>query len=163
MLTLPRLVERAAQTYVAVNQEVSIPFDAVIDPLMGEVASWLEGHGVKEFGPAIFKYNRVVMPELGMEFGFVAADPPEGDKRIVRGTLPAGTYVTVTYVGPYDDLESATAVVIGRAREKGIVWDSEETPNGEIFAARFELYRSGPKDEPDPQKWETQIFIKTRE
>jgi hypothetical protein len=162
MLTLPKLAERAATHFAAVAAEVHIPFEAAIGPLMDEAAGYLDRTGVAGFGPALFLYDVVQMPRLDMRFGFVTPEPVAGDDRVRPGVLPAGRYVTVTYTGPYDDLESVTAVVIGWAKQKGVEWDSTAGPDGERFAARFEIYLNGPMDEPDPQKWETEIWIKTR-
>ena len=161
MLTLPKIVERDATHYAAVAADVNIQFGEAIGPLMGEAAAYLEGAGVQELG-AVFKYDVVYMPRLEMQFGFLTAGAATGNDRVKPGVLPAGNYVTVTYVGPYEDLEQATAVVIGWARLVGIEWDSTPVPGGERFVSRFEIYRNGPMDEPDPNKFETEIWIKTR-
>jgi hypothetical protein len=162
MLTLPRIVERDAQHYAAVAAEVHMPFGEAIGPLMGEAVGYLDGTGVKGFGPAVFRYNVIDMPRLEVELGFVTPAPVAGSGRVRPGVLPAGKYVTVIYTGHYDNLGSATGVVIGWAKENGIEWDSTSDPEGEHFASRFEIYPNGPDDEPDPQKWETEIWIKTR-
>lgn len=161
MLTLPRIVEREAQHYAAVSAEVHIPFGEQIGPLMGEAAGYLAGTG-SDFGPAVFKYNVIDMPRLEVELGFVTPSAVAGNARVRPGVLPAGRYVTTTYFGHYDNLESVTAVVIGWAKQKGIEWDSTPGPDGESFVSRVEIYPNGPDDEPDPEKWETQIFIKIR-
>jgi hypothetical protein len=161
MLTLPKLVDRDATHYAAVAQEVRAPFGDVIPALMDEAAGYLAGAG-GEFGPAVFRYDVIDMPRLEMQFGFVTPKAVAGNARVKPGVLPAGKYVTVTYVGPYDDLESVTAVVIGWARQKGLEWDSTPGSNGERFVSRFEIYLNGPMDEPDPQKWQTEIWIKTK-
>jgi effector-binding domain-containing protein len=162
VLTLPKIVERQATHYAAVAAEVSIPFGEAIGPAMDAAAGYLEGAGVKDFGPAVFKYDVIDMPRLEMQFGFVTPGAVAGNERVKPGILPAGKYVTVTYVGPYDDLEQATAVVIGWARLVGVEWDSTQAPGGERFVSRFEIYNNGPMDEPDPNKFETEIWIKTR-
>lgn len=162
MLTLPMLVDRDAMHYAAVAQEVRIPFGEAIGPLMDEAAGYLAGAGVGDFGPAVFRYDVIDMPRLEMQFGFVTPNAVAGNARVKPGVLPAGRYVTVTHVGPYDDLESATAMVIGWARQKRIEWDSTPAANGERFGSRFEIYLNGPMDEPDPQKWQTEIWIRTR-
>ena len=162
MLTLPRIVERKATHYAAAAAEVSIPFGDAIGPLMDEAAGYLESAGVKDFGPAVFKYDVIDMPRLEMQFGFVTPEAVKGNDRVKAGVLPAGKYVTVTYVGPYDDLEQATAVVIGWARLVGVEWDSTSDATGERFVSRFEIYNNGPMDEPNPNKFETEIWIKTR-
>jgi hypothetical protein len=162
MLTLPKLTDRAATHYAAVAADVRIPFGEAIGPRMDEAAGYLAGAGVEGFGPAVFRYDVIDMPRLEMQFGFVTPGAVAGNDRVKPGVLPAGKYVTVTYIGPYDDLESVTAVVIGWAKQKGIEWDSTPGPGGERFASRFEIYHNGPMDEPDPQKWETEIWIKAK-
>ncbi|RYE10650.1 MAG: AraC family transcriptional regulator [Hyphomicrobiales bacterium] len=162
MLTLPKIVERPATYYAGVPAEVTMPFDAAIGPLMGEAAAYLAGAGVRDFGPALFKYDVIDMPRLEMQFGFATPGPVNGSERVSAGTIPAGRYATLTYTGPYDDLESVTAVLIGWARQKGIEWDSTATAAGERFVSRLEIYLNGPDDEPDPQKLVTEIWIKVR-
>ena len=49
MLTLPSLVDRSAQPYVAIREKVTIPFTPVIDTVMQEVAGWLQD-GVRLIG-----------------------------------------------------------------------------------------------------------------
>ena len=162
MLTLPKIVERKATHYAAVAAEVTIPFGDAIGPRMDETAGYLDSAGVEDFGPAVFRYDVIDMPRLEVQFGFVTPNAVAGNGSVKPGVLPAGKYVTVTYVGPYDDLEQATAVVIGWARLVGVEWDSISGPNGEHFVSRFEIYNNGPMDEPDPNKFETEIWIKTR-
>lgn len=158
----PKIVDSEARPYAAVAAEVRMPFDADIDPLMGEAAGYLERAGVKAFGPAVFRYNVIDMPRLEMEFGFFTPGPVAGEGRVQAGVLPAGRYVTATYVGPYDDLERVTGEIIAWARENGVEWDSEGKPDGDHFVSRAEIYLNGPMDEPDPAKWETEIWIKTK-
>jgi hypothetical protein len=162
VLTLPKIVDRAETHYAAIAQELRIPFGEAVGPLLDEAAGYLSGAGGGSFGPAVFRYDVIDMPRLEMQLGFVTPKAVAGNDRVKPGILPAGKYVTVTYTGPYDDLESVTAVVIGWARQKAIEWDSTPGPNGEHFASRFEIYLNGPVDEPDPQKWQTEIWIKTR-
>ena len=162
MLTLPSLVDRPAQPYVAIREKVTIPFTAVIDKVMPEVAGWLQAKGVERFGPAVFRYNVIDMPRLDVEMGFAPPKPLKGEGRIAAGMLPAGRYATLIHWGHYEKLMDATAALIGWVKEKGIAWDSTAGADGEHFASRFELYPNGPMDTPDPEKWETQIFIKVR-
>ncbi|MBI4921565.1 MAG: hypothetical protein HY834_07425 [Devosia nanyangense] len=55
---------------------------------MPEMAGWLQEKGVERFGPALFKYNVIDMPELEMELGFAPPGPPDGDGRVISGVLP---------------------------------------------------------------------------
>lgn len=162
MMTPPTIVKRRATPYLAIAREAVIPFGAVISKTMPKVDRWLAKNGV-EHGPAIFRYNRIKMPELGMEFGFVLPRKHAGDGDIVAGVLPAGRYATVTYWGPYRHLINVTATLIGWAKECGHAFDMTTGRDGQHFASRFELYENGPQDEPDPDKLETSIFIKLRD
>ncbi len=162
MLTLPKIVERAAQHYAAVAAELTIPFDEQIGPLMGEAAGYLGGAGLQGFGPAVFRYNFIDMPRLDLELGFVTPGPVAGTARVKPGVLPAGRYATVTYTGPYDNVMDATATLVGWAKERGVEWDSTPDGPGERFVSRFEIYPNGPDDEPDPNKWITEIWIKVK-
>ena len=162
-MTQPRLVEREATHYVSVAAEVRVPFGDAIGPLMDEAAGYLAGAGVEGFGPAVMKYDIIDMPRLEMRFGFVTPAPVTGNARVKPGILPGGKYVTLTYFGHYDNLEKVTGTVIDWASQNGIKWDSTGGPDGERFASRFEIYPNGPMDEPDPEKWETQIWIKVKD
>lgn len=162
MLTLPKIVERAAQHYAAVAAEVDIPFDQQIGPLIGEAAGYLDSAGVTGFGPAVFRYNVIDMPRLELELGFVTPGPVAGTARVKPRVLPAGRYATVTYTGHYDNVMDATATLVGWAKERGVEWDSTSDARGERFVSRFEIYPNGPDDEPDPDKWITEIWIKVK-
>lgn len=162
MLTPPKIVERAATHYAAVTQEVTMPFGEAIGPLMGEAATYLGSTGT-DFGFAMFKYDIIDMPRLVIQFGFLTPTPVTGTDRVKPGVLPAGKYVTATYTGHYDNVERATGEVIDWAQANGVEWDSTPEDRGERFVSRFEIYPNGPDDEPDPNRWITEIWIKTRD
>lgn len=163
MLTLPGIVERSAQPYVAIRQRVRIPFGEVVGPVMGELFGAINAKGSQPVGPVFFKYNIVAMPDLEMDFGVPVAAPIVAEGRLVSGTLPAGRYAELTYWGHYDNLTDVNGVLIGWARQRGIVLDATEAPDGEHFAARLEIYHNGPDEEPDPDKWKTTLIIKIKD
>jgi effector-binding domain-containing protein len=160
-MTPPAIVKRRATPYVAIPREAVIPFGSVISKTLPKVDRWL-GKNEIEHGPAFFRYNRIKMPELGMEFGFLLPKKHYGEGEIIAGTLPAGRYATTTHWGHYRNLMNVTATLIGWARQCGHEFEMTVGRDGEHFASRFELYENGPADEPDSEKWETSIFIKVR-
>ncbi|MDR3472030.1 MAG: GyrI-like domain-containing protein [Devosia sp.] len=163
MLTLPKIVERGAQPYVAIRRTVKIPFGDVIDATMPKLFQWLAANGVEPAGPPFFKYNVIDMAnDLEMEFGVPTSTLRDPDGVVVTGTLPAGRYATVVNHGHYDQLMDATMVLIGWAKERGLSWDVEQTPKGDKFAGRFEVYPNDPREVPNPDDWETEIWIKLR-
>lgn len=163
MLTLPKVVKRPKQAYVAIREKVKIPFGKAVDRVMPELFSQLGAQGIEPAGPVFFKLNIVDMPRLEMEFGVPVGPRAKGSGRLIHGVLPAGRYAEVRYVGHYKNLLDVNAVLIGWAKERGLQWDSVTEPDGEHFAARFETYPNGPQDEPDPDKWETILRIKLRD
>jgi effector-binding domain-containing protein len=161
MLTLPKLVERPAQPYVAMRRTVRLPFRAVIEATMPKLFQWVGAHNIEPVGPPFFKYNVIDMAnDLEIEFGVPTATMPAADAETVSGTLPAGRYATLTYHGHYDNLVEATAVLIGWVRLHRLEFDMEATPKGDRFASRLEIYASDPKEVPNPDDWETTLMFK---
>ncbi len=160
MLTLPRIVERSSQPFVAFREQVTVPFNDVVDRAYGELFGWLAAKGIAPAGAPFIKYNLIAMPELELEFGVPTAVPVPANGRVVAGALPAGRYATVSYWGGYENLMDVNAVLIGWAKEKGLKWDAVETPAGDRFASRLEIYETDPRQEPDQNKWQTDVAIK---
>jgi effector-binding domain-containing protein len=99
--------------------------------------------------------------ELEIELG-VPADVRAADGgRIRPGILPAGRYVVLRHVGPYDGLVAGNAALLDWAREHELELDSWETDRGTAWRSRVEHYLTDPAAEPDPAKWETEIAYLT--
>lgn len=161
-MTPPSIVKRRATPYVGVAREAVIPFGSVISKSVPKVAKWLDKNEI-EHGPLIFRYNRIRMPDLSIELAFLLPKTHAGEGEIGAGVLPAGRYATTTLWGHYRNLMNVTATLIGWANQCGHKFDVTTSRDGDHFASRFELYENGPADEPDPDKWETSIFIKLKD
>jgi effector-binding domain-containing protein len=122
MLTLPKIVERAEQPYVAIMANVAMrEIGPTAQTLLPEVFGWLAARGTAPAGAPFFKYNVIDMArQLEIEFGVPTADAVNGDARVHHGRLPAGRYAWLVHRGPYDELYDANAVLIGWAKERGI-------------------------------------------
>lgn len=163
-MTLPKLVERQAQPYVAMRRTVKIPFGDTIDATMPKLWRWIGEHHVEPVGPPFFKYNVIDMANgIEMEFGAPTAEVLAADDDVVTGTLPAGQYATITYHGHYDQLVDVTAVLIGWVAERGLKFDVQPTPNGDRFAGRIEIYPNDPREVTNPDDWETILAFKLAE
>jgi effector-binding domain-containing protein len=164
MLTLPKIIERPAQPYVAMRRRVRIPFGPVIDATMPKLFKWIGDHRVEPSGPPFFKYNVIDMAkELEIEFGVPTLALLAADADVITGTIPAGRYATLTYHGHYDNLVEVTSVLIGWAKLHQIDFDMEETPEGDKFAARLEIYPNDPREVTNPEDWETVLMFKLRD
>ncbi len=161
-LTLPTIVERVAQPYVAARRKVTIPFDDAIGPAISEVLAWLATQQAEPNGPFFIKYNLIDMPRLEVEFGFPTSSLLPASEGIVTGMLPSGRYQTLTYHGHYDELVHVTAMFQAWGAVDGVTYDSEPTPDGERFACRLETYTNDMASLP-PAQWETILAVKLRD
>jgi effector-binding domain-containing protein len=162
MITSPKIVERGEQPYVAVKSVVSMKeIGAVAGKFLGEIFGWAAGHGLAPAGAPFFKYNVVDMERgLEIEFGVPTASLVTGDDRVLAGVLPAGRYASLVYRGPYEQLYDANAALLDWIKEQGLAMDVKESPDGDRFGCRLEIYLTDPAVEKDPQKGETEVAIK---
>lgn len=159
----PKVVERSAQPYVALRRQVMVPFGKDVKKAMKQLAREIKTQGIQGAGAAIFKYNIVKMPELEIEFGFEVDQPQATTGELLSSALPAGRYAELTFFGPYRHLYKVNGALIDWSREKGLVFDATEEPDGDHFASRVEFYPNGPDDEPDPAKLKTIVAIRLKD
>ena len=163
MITLPKIIDRKSQRYVAVRFPVVIPFGNDLDPAFDELFASFTTAGVEPNGMEFIKYNLINMPRLEIEVGMTTNEEIPLSSRMIEGELPAGRFVSLTYTGPYDNLLDVTAMLVGWAKEKALKWDSHDTPTGEQFACRLEVYNNNPSIEPDPRRLQTTLLFKLTE
>jgi effector-binding domain-containing protein len=157
----PEITTRAEQPYVAISAQVTMAELGGLAARFGEVFGWLGAHGIAPAGPPFFKYNAIDMArELDMEAGVPVTAPMDGDGPVVARVLPAGRYVTVTHVGHPKDLAQATAELLDWAGREGLKWDMTTGDRGEQWASRVEFYLTDPNQEPDMNKWLTQLAFR---
>lgn len=157
----PQIETRAEQPYAAIAARVTMAEIATVADRLSEVFAWLGAHGAQPAGPPFFKYDEIDMArELLIEGGVPVASPVQGDETVVAGVLPAGRYVTLMHVGHPKSLEQATAKLLAWAREQGLRWDMAPGEQGEVWGSRLEFYLTDPSDEPDMDKWVTQLAFR---
>ena len=157
--TEPTIIERPAEPYlslpVSVNMETIGP---AIPDSHARLLAWMSEHDVEPAGPPFVRYNLIDMErELEIEVGLPIRIGVAGDGAIAAGALPAGRYASLIHVGPYEELIDANAALQDWALAKGLAFDMAETPDGDRFGSRLELYLTDPVEEPDPAKWRTEV------
>jgi effector-binding domain-containing protein len=162
MRTLPKIVERAEQPYVAITAKVTMrKIGPTAESLLPEVFGWLAKRGIAPAGAPFFKYNVIDMErQLEIEFGVPTSEMVAGDARVHPGRLPVGRYASLVHRGPYKELYDANAALIGWANERAIRFDVEKTDAGDRFGCRLEIYRTDPRKEPNPANFETEVAIR---
>ena len=160
MLGTPQIVERAAQPYVAIKAFVTMQtLGQVLPALHPEVRAWLKRAGVPIAGDPFFKFNVIDMDhELEVEVGFPVPRIVPGDEVVLAGELPKGRYATMTHKGHPDGLVGAVEALRQWAASEGLDWDMTETPKGERWGARLEIYELEPLGDMD--EWSTELAFR---
>ena len=157
----PEIEARAEQPYVAIRASVTVAQLPGLGARFGEVFAWLGAHGLTPAGPPFFRYNVIDMErELEVEAGVPVAAAADGDGHIVAGLLPGGRYATFMYVGHPKGLVDATGTLLDWAAEQGLKWDMSPGDGGERWACRLEIDLTDPSEEPDMDRWLTQLVFR---
>jgi effector-binding domain-containing protein len=158
----PRIEERAAQHYAGIQATVPMGgISGAVDEAFPELLGWLAKTGTAPAGPPFIRFLVIDMEALlQLEFGVPVAARVTGNGRIQPGVLPAGRYVVLRHIGPYDGpdgLIPANAALQQWAQDHGLEFDMRDTPEGSAWGGRFEEYITDPSTEPDPANWETDV------
>jgi effector-binding domain-containing protein len=157
----PSVVPRPAQPYAAIHGTVTMQTIPAIADRITEVFGWLAGRGIDPAGPPFLRYDLIDMErQLVIEAGVPVASEVSGDGAVQPGVLPAGRYAVYTHVGPFDQLIPAVRYLLDWAAERGLAWDMTQTPEGDRWGCRLEIYGTNPAEEPDPAKWETELAFR---
>jgi hypothetical protein len=158
----PEVVQQPEQPYVAVTGAVTMETIPEIADRLDEVLAWLAAHGQQPVGPPFFRYRVIAMERrLLMEAGAPTATLLDGaDGEVRAGLLPAGRYVTRTYVGHPTDLVQVTADLLAWTERQGLTFDVAPSAEGEVWGARLEWLESDPAVEPDMNRWRTRLAFR---
>ena len=161
-MTEPKIIERADQPYVAIRANVTMAkLGETLPPLHGEVFGWLGSRGIEPAGAPFWKYNVIDMErELEVEVGVPVAGQADGDDRVLAGVLPAGRYASLMHTGHPSTLIDATRALLEWAAKEGLAWDVVDTPDGQRWTARLEVYETDPDEQPDMNKWVTELAFR---
>jgi effector-binding domain-containing protein len=159
MMTEPTLEDRIAQYYVGIRSHVTMQELPTAMDRLDEVFHWLDRKGEAPTGAPFIRYLLVDMEaKLEIDVALPVASALAGEGRIIADVLPAGRYVTLLYTGDYRNLVGVTAELLAWAEKRGLRWDTwPGSPRGEGWRARIEIYLTNPAEEPDPEKWQTEI------
>ncbi|KFC72562.1 Transcriptional regulator, effector-binding domain/component [Devosia sp. LC5] len=164
MLTLPEIIDRPAQPYAFIR--FTVRMDQMKQPAdegFSALFAWLGQRGIQPIAAPFYNYRRINMSEtLDVEAGVPIAELVDGEGQIETGTLPAGKFVTLDWVGHYDGLMGATAMLIGWVRLTQVELDMTTKGQDDFFACRLEIYETDPSEEPDAEKWRTQLAFKVK-
>lgn len=165
MLTTPQIETRPQSPYAYVRFTVTMnDMQRPANEGFPLLFSTLARQGINPVGPAFYNYRRIDMADtLDVEAGVAVerAGRDEGD--VLFGKLPAGKFANATWHGHPDGLIGATGQLIDWVNNQGLAFDMEAKSNGDYFACRLEIYQSDPVEDPDMDKWQTELAFKLRD
>ena len=159
-------VAAGAAPYATPDELIDI-FDSLADRIP-ELFDWLAQRGQKPSGAPFFRYLIIDMErELQIEAGVPVSAPlnlaPDASSSAVSAeTLPGGRFVRAFFVGYPDGLEEATAELLRWAEAQDLRWrwDMNDTPIGERWGCRIEIYHTDPLEQPDMNAWRTELAFR---
>jgi len=156
LLEPPRVVERPQQDYLGIR--VVTPFRGMLstrNELINELDGWLNAHGIDDVGPFFLRLHVIDMScPMDLEVGVVTPGPLTGDARVQSAVLPSGRYATLTY---RNHSIRANRALIEWAAAQDIAFDRRDVAEGDLFACRYEAFRTDPRTEPRETKWEVEL------
>ena len=145
-----RTTKMGAQPYLGIRATTTLDKLAeIMGPLFGEVYGYIQQRGQPPAGMPFTIYHSMEGDTVELECGMPVASPIAGMDRIQAGELPAGTMVTVTHFGPYEDLGNTWAQLTEWIGSQGL----------KAAGPPWEVYVTDPGAEPDRSKWRTDIFF----
>ena len=161
----PQIIERLPQPYVGVREAVTMSTLSRVADRIPELFDWLAQRGQAPSGPPFFRYLIIDMErELQVEAGVPVSAPfdlsTEAGSAVSAETLPGGRFVRAFFVGHPDGLEKATAELLQWAETQDLRWDMNDTPIGERWGCRIEIYHTDPLEQPDMNAWRTELAFR---
>ncbi|NIJ54422.1 GyrI-like domain-containing protein [Dyadobacter arcticus] len=161
MLSEPKIEHLPERPYLVIQKSVhqrDIP--NILPPLIPEVKEWMNHHRIEPAGVDFFHYKSMnVQGEMGCEVGFTVHALVQGDGRIVGGAFPAGTYASIVYTGDFKNMMEGHMALESWIKTQGLK-EKTTTSEGLVeWGGRTEFYLIDPDNEPDPNKWQTEIMF----
>ena len=121
---------------------------AAMGESFGKVFAAIGKAGAIPAGPVFARYFDFGREDVDFECGAVVAAPLPGDGEVQAGELGGGEAAVGVHTGPYDTLHETysamRAWIAGQGRAPSTVM--------------WEVYLSDPEHEPDPSKWQTEVY-----
>lgn len=159
----PTLVERPEQPYVAIRGRVTMDSIPSIADRFPELLGWLGEQQIALAGSPFLKYNLLDSDGiLEIEASAPVAELPDtaASDLVVSGSISAGRFASLVHVGPYDGLLGATERLLSWIAEQGLTCDTSDTPAGERWGGRLEIYHTDPRQTLDPADWTTELAFR---
>jgi effector-binding domain-containing protein len=165
-LTDPKFEIRNEQPYVAIRVTGTEAEMSDLTSKAGkELTAWLAGKGILPTGPLFYRYIIVEKPtKMTVDVGVPLESKIAGEGRVSVGVIPAGKYLVATHTGPREELLAANHELTVWGMKNDVKWEKyAPTHTGEEWEGCVMRFISHRGNEPDPQKWQTELAFLTAE
>ena len=158
----PVVVDRPAQPYLGTRRPVTMATIPEIADRFGDLVAAVLAAGRVPAGAPFLRYLVIDMDAILLVEAGVPLDEPLGVQAgdVYDGELPAGRFVTVTHSGHPGTLVGATGDLLRWADSRGLTFDRRPGPDGDVWGCRLENYLTNPAQEPDTNRWETELAFR---
>ena len=155
----PLVEERTEQPYVGISVLAGLSEWEEVNGLVGELFEWLKSQNIKPAGAPFFRYWCMGDSEgkYKMEVGVPVKRMVTGDRRVVIGYIPGGSYATAMHKGHPENLEKSLEALEQWTMEEGLDIDKRWEGEAEIWNGRFEFYVNDFETEKDLNNWAIRI------
>lgn len=157
-----RVVSRTAQPYVAIRTSATVQeMPGVVPKFVPRLLDFLKERKVEPDGPVFMRFLVIDMTKkIEVEVGFPVAKRVKGAGDVVSGVIPSGRYVSSQFIGI--EFVRGNAELQSWAKARNLKFDYTEKGGVSRWRSRAEFYIDGPKDNPDPTKWRSEILYKLK-
>ncbi|MBX9458655.1 MAG: hypothetical protein KL863_22855 [Rhizobium sp.] len=164
MLTLPLKVRRKKQPYLSMRSQLSrrnLRRQATL--FFAELRDFIASRGIDDAGPGFMRYLSIGRDgDMDMEFGYFTGRLHAGAGPVRSGVLPAGTFMTTEWTGPYEKLDEVSAMLPGWAEYTGVDLDARDMAGGIAYGCRLKIFHVSPRHVDDPSRYRTEIAVLVR-
>ena len=148
MITDPERKSCDTVHYAAVRTETSMQNIAEELPVLWpKVYGWIVEQGMTPAGMPFIHYHNMMQETLDVSVGIPIPHAVDGSDGIEVGEFAAGEYLSTILTGTFDNLPSTHSKVHEWAGENGV-----------NLGLPRENYLTDPDNEPDPNKWQTEVL-----
>lgn len=162
----PRIVEQPERPYLGITRRCTPTTMNEIADRIPVIIGHLLSRGGEVTGAPFLRY---LVIDTTASDGSVALEveacvPTDDvglvDDEVAAGALPAGRYVVLLHRGHPDGLLEGTERALAWGDAQGLAWDRTVDGGVEHWNARTEHFLTDPREQPDPDRWETELAIR---
>lgn len=155
----PKIDNRPEQAYMGIRTVA--PFSGmskVVTKTSKDMDRWIKDCNVVPAGPPFLRFHVIDMRgSMDITWGVPVAEALPNDGPATSGTLSAGRYASLIYMGSG---LAGNKALIEWVRSNGMEFDRWDTEQGDNFRCRYESYLTDPRLEPRKTHWEVEVAIK---